>query len=87
MSRDEGLDAQVSRNIKLGAQPASLFELPKGYKVVNLGAGLNDINKMMEQMQNQKGANDASKKTQDANKTEQQKMQEALKMLEGQNKK
>jgi len=77
--KEEGLDAQVSRNIKLGAQPASLFELPKDYRVVNLGNMMDDLNNMMEQMktlQNQQGANDA----------DEQKAQDLLKMLEGLNK-
>jgi len=76
MSKDEGLDVVVSRNIKLGAQPASLFELPKDYRVVNLGNMMDNLNNMMEQMQNlqiQPGANP----------TQEQQMQDMLKLLEG----
>jgi hypothetical protein len=81
-SKEEGLDVMISRNIRVGAQPASLFELPKGYKVVNMQEQLNDINKLLESMQ--KPQNPQGGKTpQDAN----QQMQDALKMLEGLNKK
>ena len=51
MSKEEGLDAVVSRNIKLGAQPAELFELPKDYKFINVNAEMNKVQDMMQNMQ------------------------------------
>jgi hypothetical protein len=47
MSKEEGLDAVVVRNIKLGQQPASLFELPKDYKM----EAMPDVQKQMQDMQ------------------------------------
>ena len=75
MSKEEGLDAVVSRNIKLGAQPSSLFELPKDYKIIDLNTKMKDVTKMLEGMQNNQ------------NKTQEQKMEDMMKMLEGLNKK
>jgi hypothetical protein len=90
MSKQEALDAIVHRNIKLGAQPADLFELPKDYSMIDVNARMNNINNMFEQMktlQNKQGTNNADKKAQDANKTQDQKMQDAMQMLKGLNKK
>jgi hypothetical protein len=51
-SKEEALDAVVSRNIKLGAQPASLFELPKDYKMINVNAEMDKVKNQMEQLKN-----------------------------------
>jgi hypothetical protein len=47
MSKEEALDAQILRNIKLGQQPASLFEIPKDYKIEDMP----DLQKKMQDMQ------------------------------------
>jgi hypothetical protein len=88
----------VHRNIVMGAQPAHLFEIPKDFKGSSLPAGgMMEMLTGKSKQQNQQDMNDAGKKAQDAkqqmnsaddpNKTDKQKLQEALKMLEGMNKK
>jgi hypothetical protein len=54
MSKEEALDAIVHRNIKLGAQPAELFDLPKDYKMINVNAEMKQMQNMLEQMKNLK---------------------------------
>jgi hypothetical protein len=88
----------VHRNIVMGAQPAHLFEIPKDFKGSSFPAG-----GMMEMLQQSSGKSQAEIKdankdaksatdqlnniNNDPNKTQEQKIQEALKMLEGMNKK
>jgi hypothetical protein len=94
--------AWVLRNIAIGAQPAHLFEIPKDYAVIAIPAGgIIEMLTGNSREQNQRDAdnlqNEAKKQTEglkeqleqlnDPNKTDQQKIQDALKMLEGLNKK
>jgi len=79
-----GSDPEVLRNIAQGQQPAHLFEIPRDFKGSSLPAGMLEMmTGQSSQPANQQGANDANKKPQDANQTQEQKIQEALKMLEG----
>jgi hypothetical protein len=90
-----GDSPEVLRNIVQGAQPAHLFEIPKDFKGSSLPAG--GIMEMLTGGQkpaaNQQAIDDASKQRQelekanDPNKTDEQKIQDMLKMLEGMNKK
>ncbi len=87
----------VKRNIRVGAQPASLFEVPRDYKGSGLpGGGLlemlgggsqdkgnatDDLGKKVEAFQDMRNRMNESQN--DGNKTDQQKMIDALKMLGG----
>jgi hypothetical protein len=96
-------NAWILRNIRQEAQPANLFEIPRDYKAMNVlpAGGLMEMLQQSNgksQADMQQGVNNANKDAKEKtdklneiknnpNQTEQQKMQNALKMLEGLNKK
>ena len=96
IKRKEGAfdEAQVMRNIVTGSQPDHLFEIPRDYKAMGLPAG--GLMQMLQQSSGKSQAeikqssDDTNKKLDqineidnDPNKTQEQKTQDLLKMLEG----
>jgi hypothetical protein len=94
-----GSNREVLRNIRQGAQPAQLFEIPKDYKAMSLpGGGLMEAllggKSPAENQQKaddfQQGRQEATKElneTFDPKKSQEQQIQDALKLLEGLKKK
>jgi hypothetical protein len=92
--------AKVRRNIKTSPQPDNLFEIPKDFKGMTLPAGgLMEILTGKSKSENQKAVDDAQKRMDEfeqklkelekstEGKSEAEKRQETIKMLEGLNKK
>lgn len=103
MQHKEGCGYQpviTLKNFKQGAQPDGLFEIPKGYSVMELPAGglmemitgKSKAGNRKDADKAQQGADEVNKKFDDLKKntegkSETEKIQEALKMLEGTKKK
>jgi hypothetical protein len=91
MQWEDGGEVFVIRNLKQGPQPASLFEIPKDYKNATKtlsGNPLEEIEKMQEMLkEGMKGSDGKSTKQNSEGKSEAEKIQDALQMLEGLNSK
>jgi hypothetical protein len=72
-------DVSIRRNIRQGPQPASLFEIPRDYRVMALPTDVFAVPDAMqgatEQMRDMQNSNN------DAGKTQEQKLQDAMQML------
>jgi hypothetical protein len=88
-----GSDPEVLRNIAQGQQPAHLFEIPKDFKGSSLPAGMREMmtgqpkaesQPNMDAVQQQRQSNaEQIKSIEDPNKTQEQKIQDMMKMREG----
>ncbi|MDR1222600.1 MAG: DUF4412 domain-containing protein [Tannerella sp.] len=86
----------ITRNIVQGAQPAHLFEIPRDYKWFDTSAAMEQMRDQFDAMKNaaemlKQGQQEQNRKLDeiknDPNKTEQQKIIEALKMMGSEKKK